>query len=149
MITQDFPLPTKLKDNELGTTVWNQAVEIDGPKFLEALENIGAELTDCDPDAPTMYFKIKHQGKHFHLSADQISQSARIQKLATKNRMETIHAITKTLFSYGKDMFYDTVQNHMHSKKNFESQKDKSLNDIMFSIICDFLRNEGFRFHMS
>ena len=151
MVTQ-FPVPQVdplfLKDAAAFPSAWVGACAAHLANFQSALAEIGATLVSVSPSFPTKYFQIEHDGGSFSLGWAAIADGARIKKLANKNRMKVIHEIVDEFRSYDKDLFYSSVQGVIRGKTNFSSKLDGSLNQMLFSIVTDMLRAQGFKFHM-
>jgi len=151
-VSSRFPLPELdplyLHNSTEFPQQWENACQTHGTDFLSALNEIGATLEKCDPTFPTKYFIILHRNRRFTLQYSEITNAVLIAKLGKKNRMAVVHKVTEELLSYNKDMFYSTVHHYTKHRKNFESKLDPSLNYMLFHIVTDFLREQGFQFQM-
>jgi hypothetical protein len=150
-----LPLPnipaSKLRDPGAFPSLWAERAADQADVIERALLQIGATLTP-DVNDEFRYFVLTVGNRTFTLGYEWIARFDIVSKLAKKNRMATIKAIAddyiKAYDGANKDIFYSGVQSRIKSLKDFASKKDEQLNYLIFHILCDFLRDAGFRFHM-
>lgn len=150
-----FPCPVLSNIDETAAfkPKWGAAVAKHGEDFCLAIESIGSSFK-ANPNDPIRYFEVLFLGVPVSFQCSLIEKTDALLRVGKKSRLEVLSSIRKEmcdaypLASDRRMVFYSSVQCRMNSVKNFKSVASPALNDILFHIMIDVLRADGFDFCM-